>query len=335
MTTIIHTRPGKEHFDLFQELPQRLYSKEEQLFMSAKNLNEDLLKDCYVLLLDGEPVARAALYINPHLKFQDKTSCCIGNYESIDNVEIGSALLRYVISSAKIHGSEFIVGPMNGSTWDNYRFSDHHDQPLFFTESYHHLYYNQHFMAAGFGVIAHYYSNIAGPTLPTDSEIHKKDQELLANGVKIRPIDLENYDFEMGRIHQFNTFAFSHNFLYTPISQEAFIKKYAGMATVLNPDYTLMAEDADGNLIGYYFCVNDKFNGSEKSLIFKTLVRHPDSKWRGLGHVMGHQIYQKAISEGYKSFIHPFIYENGTSINLSRNFSGERFKTYVLYGKEI
>lgn len=37
----------------------------------------------------------------------------------------------------------------------------------------------------------------------------------------------------------------------------------------------------------------------------------------------------------YKSVVHAFMYEEGTSTTISQHFSGVIFKNYVLYGKEI
>jgi hypothetical protein len=335
MKTIISTRPEDPYFQLFENFPKTIYPATSNRLLIPEGINEDFLKSGYMLMEGSRVVARAALYENPDLKFNGKKSWCIGNYEAIDDASSGSELLRNIISVAKANGAEFVIGPMNGSTWDNYRFSTAQDQPDFFTEPAHHQYYNDHFQIAGFGVIARYHSNIANISAVSDPEITKRDLALADGGVVIRPINLAQYERELEKIHEFNSFAFSSNFLYTPIKMEAFIRKYSKSKTLLNPKFTLVAEDRNSNIIGYYLCLDDLFNKTQKSLIFKTLVRHPDPKWRGLGHVMGNRIYQKAFADGYESFIHPFIYDKGTSVNLSKDFSGRHLKNYVLYGKEI
>ena len=335
MNTIISTKPDEPNFQLFKNFPKSIYPVSGNRFLTSETINEDFLKSGYMLMQEGEVMARAALYDNPYLTFNGKKSWCIGNYEAVNDTTAGSDLLRNMLSVARANGAEYVIGPMNGSTWDNYRFGTEQNQPDFFTESVHHLYYNDHFLKAGFAVIAQYHSNISGIPPVFDPEIEKRDQALARAGVMIRPINLSQYELELEKIHEFNSFAFGQNFLYTPITKGAFIKKYLPVKTLLNPKYTLIAEDAEGAMIGYYLCMDDLFNQTQKSLIFKTLVRHPDQKWRGLGHVMGNRIYQKAILDGYETFIHPFIYNNGTSVNLSKDFSGRRLKNYVLYGKKI
>jgi hypothetical protein len=335
MMTILKTVPCDRHFQRFTDFPRSIYPPDSPYFKTPKTVNTTFLQSAYLLLDDEHIVARAALYMNPFLNFENKSTACIGNYEAIDDKLAATKLIAHITSDARSLGAEYLIGPMNGSTWDTYRFSTDHDSPNFFLEPYHHLYYNTHFLQAGFEAIAKYYSNIAKIETFPAGDILSRDAALVQQGVTFRPIDLENYVHEISRIHQFNTFAFSHNFLYTPINLEEFVKKYTAAKHILHPDYTLLAEDREGNLVGYYFCLHDHLNTKEKSLIFKTLVRHPAPEWQGLGHVMGNRIYQHAIGQGYRTFIHPFIFENGTSNNLSKNFLGTRYKKYVLYGKPI
>lgn len=335
MITIIETLPGKADFHLFQDFPKSIYPSDSLWFKIPETLNTGYLTACYMAEREGKILARAALYANPNLVFEDKKAFCLGNYEAVNDPEISFQLFSHIFEATKYAGAEFIIGPMNGSTWDNYRFGLSHDQPPFFSEPYHHLCYNEHFLKAGFSGIATYHSNIDKIKSFDERVVLAKDRELATAGVRIRNIDIARYEDEMSTIHDFNSFAFSRNFLYTPISKSAFIKKYSAARNILNPDYTLLAEDADGNLIGYYFCMDDFLDTKHKTLIFKTLVRHPDPKWQGLGHVIGNRIYQKALSNGYEIFIHPFIFEKGTSVNLSRNFSGTHYKSYILYGKDL
>ncbi|MCF0069473.1 hypothetical protein LZD49_03260 [Dyadobacter sp. CY261] len=335
MMHIIETGPGMPDFHLFTELPRAIYPADSLRFKSSEAISIEFLKGCYVLLDDSKPVARASVYDNPLLEYAGKHAFSVGHYECVERDEYAAQLLTQVTSTVQSWGGEYLIGPMNGSTWESYRFLSGHENPLFFTEPCHHLYYNTQFVNAGFEPIAHYYSNIDRGMEPAHPEIVARAEELTALGMTIRPIDLADFEAEIERIFEFNTLAFKTNFLYTPISKEAFVKKYAQTKAYINPDLTLLAEDAAGNLIGYFFCIHDFFNTVNKSLIVKTLARHPAPEWRGLGHVIGNVIYRKAVELGYTSAIHSFIYEHGTSKKLSTNFSGSNYRNYVLYGKPI
>jgi len=335
MITITETGPGRPDFHLFTALPRSIYPQDSLRFKVPDVVPTDFLKACY-LLKDGENVvARASIYDNPLLRYAGDHAFSVGNYECADRMEYAGALLAHIVFTVKSWGGRYLIGPMNGSTWEGYRFLADHDNPLFFTEPYHHLYYHNQFKQAGFEAVAHYYSNIDHGLEPDNPEILVRERELQARGVSIRPIDLSNFEAEIGRVYDFNLLAFKTNFLYTPIGREAFMKKYMQTKVYINPELTLLAEDHAGNLVGYFFCIPDFYNTKSKSLIVKTLARHPGAEWRGLGHVIGNVIYRKAAELGYTSAIHSFIYEQGTSTKLSRHFSGSHYRNYVLYGKYI
>jgi hypothetical protein len=335
MISVVCIPPGDPRFHLMKAVTQRVSGYLENQMLPGETFNSDFLVHGFVAMRDGQPVARAALYNNPSLEYNEKHAWCAGNYEAVDDPLAATTLLAHLAAFAKIHGARYLMGPMNGSTWDAYRFNTDDQLPPFFLEPRHPIYYNDHFLMADFAVIARYHSNIATAIPETDPALITREHALRGMGVSFREIDLNHYEDELKRIHAFNAIAFSSNFLYTPIDPEAFLKKYAGVSRVLNPRLTMLAEDRQSNLIGYYFCVDDLLNPGQKSLIFKTLVRHPAAEWRGLGHVMGNIIYRKALEMGYETFIHPFIYNQGTSVTLSRDFEGKHYRSYVLYGKEI
>lgn len=332
---IFHTKPGDDNFHLFESLPYEIYTVDNLRARLPENINNEFLESCYVLCVNGKPKARAALYTNPHLRYQDKKSFCIGNYESVEDISISNDLLQHIASRAKELGAEYIIGPMNGSTWDNYRFSSHHNHANFFLEPYHHLYYNRFFVDSGFMPIANYFSSRDKQLRFDIPEIVERGKQLHESGMRMRNINLEDFRSELQKMFEFNELAFQKNFLYTPVSWETFYKKYSESVKIINPEFVIIAEDEGKKIAGFFFCVDDLFNRNEKSLVIKSIARHPDKKWKGLGHVIGNEIIKRASKNGYQSIVHAFLSEQGTSVKISQNYLGEIYKNYTLYGKEI
>ncbi len=335
MTEIVELKPNDSNFNLFIDFPKEIYPADSIRFGIPETGNCEYLESCFVLLKSGKVQARAALYNNPHLHYQHKKAGCIGNYESVNDKDIAGALLLHISAEAKRGGAQFLIGPMNGSTWDPYRFSVHHNHPNFFLEPYHQLYYNEHLLDSGFDIIANYFSSIETDLKFINPAVLERENELKQTGVTFRNINLEEYETELEKIFYFNAVAFRSNFLYTPINKDEFIKKYKETKRLIDPEFVILAEDAEGNLIGYFFCINDFYNKKEKALIVKTVARHPDKKWSRTGHVMAKMICERALQNQYHSIIHSFMYQEGTSVAMSKNFSGNIFKNYVLYGKEL
>ena len=333
---ILEISPDSPDFHLFRKGPEGLYPPGSQQQMNAEKIPADYLAGCFILADHDKVVARASLYDNPYLRLPGgEHALTIGNYECVDHEDYAGKLLDFITSVAKSRGNKYLIGPMNGSTWEAYRFPTDNTHPPFFLEPQQPLYYNDHFLKAGFSVIGDYYSSIAVPFNEVSPAVIERSRVFREMGVTFRPIDLKRYTDELRRIHALSSIAFARNFLFTPISEAAFLEKYAGMVRLLHPQLTILAEDKDANLVGFYFCIDDLLDKERKTLIFKTLARDPSPQWRGLGSVMGNMIYGKAIALGYEAFIHALIYDNGTSRKLSDDFGGKQFKTYALYGKEI
>ncbi|MBI3510110.1 MAG: hypothetical protein HY064_05565 [Bacteroidetes bacterium] len=333
--TIVPTKPGDGNFNLFENFPKNIYPADSLHFKLPDPINTEYLESCYVLTEDGQCRARIALYNNPYLMYNGKKSFCIGNYESVNDAAVSETLLAYVAQEAKQLGAAYLIGPMNGSTWDNYRFSLHHNAPNFFLEPYQHLYYNRQFVDSGFEVIAKYFSSLEREMKADIPELIQREKQLVASGMKIRNINLADFKNELKKMFEFNELAFHTNFLYTPVSLGTFQKKYTEARKFINPEFVIIAEDEKSNIIGFFFCVEDFFNRTEKSLIVKSIARHPDKKWGGLGHIMANVILKRAMNAGYKSLVHAFMREEGTSVQLSRNTFGEVYKNYALYGKAL
>ena len=332
---VIKTYPGDAQFHLFEQLPMQLYPEAVVRQNGPDNLNLEFLEACYVVVERDQPKARAALYSNPHLTYQNWPAACVGNFECVEDDRIANRLFNAVAEGAKRIGAAYLIGPMNGSTWDNYRLSTHHDNAPFFMEPYHHLYYNDYFKRAGFFALSRYFSSIDTQLVHDQPAVLQRGVALENAGLTMRHIDLDDFDNELNKLYPFVSKAFRKNFLYTPISRKAFVEKYRKARPVIDPRFVLIAEDRHKNIVGFFFCVPDLFNTKEKSLIIKTIARCPGEQWRGLGHVMANHVYRLAVQQQITSIIHAFMKVQGTSTAISKNYSGKAYKNYVLYAKAI
>lgn len=335
MFEIVRTIPGDSNFSDFENFIKEVYPADSPAHQIAEGINYEYLEAGYLVKVSGHTYCRAALYHNPHLYYQNLKASSIGNFEAVDDAALSAELIKHIALQAKQSGAQYLIGPMNGSTWDNYRFSVEHNYPPFFLEPYHHLYYNKHFLGAGFKVIANYYSSIETDLGFNNPAVMQREAELRQAGVVIRDLDMAGFEQELEKVFAFNSLAFQSNLLYTPVTKADFMRKYAQTKRLVDPRMVLMAEDEHGNLIGYFFCIQDFYNQQRKTLIAKTVARHPDKKWSGMGHVLGNIICKRAVNDGYQAIIHAFMYNEGTSNTMSKNFAGNPYKNYVLMGMEL
>ena len=329
---IIQTKPGATDFRYFEALPKIIYPSNNIRHKQTEHINTTYLDSCYVLLMDDEPKARLCIYNNPELSYHGRVTACLGNYECVDEPLASEKILETAINKAKQSGFEFLIGPMNGSTWDQYRFSLHNDAPTFLLEPYHHVYYNHQFTQAGFEVIARYKSRIDRSMNCNMPEILKAEESFIASGLHFRRINMALFEHELDKLYPFISEAFRNNFLYTPIKRETFFAKYLEAAPLIHEQFFLIAEDDYGHIAGFIFSYPDLYNRDEPTLVIKTLAREASPKWKGLGYVLINKVMDAAKKSGYKSVIHAFMIDEGKSTANSNFFFGKNYKQYALYG---
>lgn len=326
--------PNELESQSFNEVLREVYPENIRRLKQHEKPVREHLSACYFAEANGKIIGRACLFRNADL-LEGKKAATIGHYEFTNNEVEAYAFLSFLEKEAKQAGCDFLIGPMNGSTWENYRFSLRNDSPNFLLEPFNHEYYNEQFRQAGFETVASYYSNKENSLVRDFEAVLEHETEFLAKGLRIRPIDTENYESELDKLYSFTARAFSDNYLYTPISEAYFKKKYREALPVIRPEFVLIGEEAGGTVVGFVFAYPDLLNKEEKSIVVKTLARDPDPKWKGLGEILGNRVLRAAAAEGFSSQVHAFMKDTNRSVKTSERFHGHRFKTYALYGKEI
>ncbi|TND08134.1 MAG: hypothetical protein FD123_2528 [Bacteroidetes bacterium] len=329
---IINCGPDSKCFDRFLQVPQTLY-KPELLKLQKLNdgLNRDYLLHCLVAIADNMPIGRCAIYRNPHLAPDGKTTLILGNYECQDDMEVASVLLQAAKNKAKEEGAEMLIGPMNGSTWDAYRFCTNLQNGLFFLEPFHHHWYISQWEQNGFTAFANYISTIDRSLVHDSQEVLAREKEMTAQGIRFRSISLEHYESELQHLFDFCKKTFGGNFLYSPVSREVFFEKYMAVKPFIVEDHVIIAEYPDRSIAGFGFSFPDHACSSEKRLVLKTLARDQQPATKGLGNVLGNMLTRLAKEKGYTSVIHALMHVDNRSTGLSGKYSGEPFKEYALY----
>lgn len=315
----------------FVNLIQVLYSDSE-LKMVPNNLNLPYFHTAFYIRNKG----RLILFNNPELNINGKKAMSIGFFECVNEQIIADSLITAAREEALKENASWIVGPMNGSTWETYRFSMNHESPNFFLEPYHHLYYNDLWKISGFDVLATYSSSMDKQmNLFNPGRFNDLHSRMKGNGVNIRKIDMQAFDEEIAKVYQFCIMAFAGNYLYTSISEIDFVKKYKQIKEVIDPDFILLAENPSNKIVAIFFAIPDIYNKLIPTLIVKTIARNPQREFAGITHIMGNQIIATAKQKGYQQMIHAFMHNHNESNIVSSKFSGEVFRNYALYAKQI
>lgn len=312
-----------------------LYPKDSPRHQIGFDPVDQHLKDRY-LVVDAadptkKPLGRYALYENPKLEYKDQKAASLGSYECIHDPEVSIALLDHARRTARQAGFHYLIGPMEGSTWNNYRFNLNTDLAPFFLEAMHQPYYPQQFQDYGFEVAARYFSSIVEDIKLDAQRMQDLEKYFAAKGLRVRPLDINRLEGELQQLADLCLRGFEANFLYTPITAEQFVKKYLGYKHFMDPNLIQIMEDASGKMRAFIFCVKDYLDPKGESLIIKTLVRDTNYSLSGIGRYLNLKAHQIALEQGYLKVIHALMFADNISLSTSKKNGGRPFKEYHLY----
>lgn len=288
---------------------------------------------CFLLYdAAGQACGRAAVTVNPGIEFEGKKTALIGWYECVEDSAAANALLEEATAHANRIGAEYLLGPMNGDTWHSYRIALPSPFPPFFLEPYNKPWYATQFLGAGFAPVASYHSS----NIPAGAEVgvEERTQRFAEEGITIRELDPERFDREVERIYAVSVEAFRPNPFYTPISLEETLAMYRPLQGIVEPAFAILAEDADGETVGFAFAVRNLYAPPGDSLVVKTAAVLPSQFGKGLGSLLIESIHARGRAHGYRTMIHALMYDGNPSARVLREES-ETVRRYELYGRNV
>lgn len=257
--------------------------------------------------------------------FANRRTAAIGEF-ACDDAARGGAALR--TAAERLHEAGFgaALGPMNGSTWAQYRFVVESDgRPPFLMEPHNPGHYPHAFEQAGFEVLGRYFSADRPASMPASASRGPQ-------GITLRALRLDDFEHELERLFELSLAAFAGNAFYTPITREQFFAIYRPMLPVIDPELVLLAEDHAGTLQGYLFGIANRAEGERpNSVILKTYA----SRLRGCGSMLANEFHARALAQGFERVIHALIHSDNLSAAHSRKLGGQIFRHYALWGRAL
>ena len=286
------------------------------------------------------PLARCSLWWSDVPAYPDHTLGLVGHYAAQDD-EAATLLLDAACRQLRAHGCTMAVGPIDGSTFRNYRFVtertvDGIERPPFFLEPDNPDSWPRQFVTGGFEPLATYVT--AFGALPAADPRMAELSERAANaGITVRPVDMNSFAEELGRIYEVVTESFRDNFLYAPIEREEFLAQYAPVQPYIRPELVLIAEQ-DASPVGFAFTLPDlaqqQRGQAVDTLIIKTVAVHPQVQGHGLGSLLAARVQTAAQAMGFRYVIHALMYETNVSRKISVRYA-EPIRRYALFAKDL
>jgi GNAT superfamily N-acetyltransferase len=208
---------------------------------------------------DGRVVGRiAAILDRNHNKFHQENAGFFGFFESINAPEVAAALLGAARKWVSGRGAVLLRGPVNPST--NYECGmlvDGFDSNPMVMMTYNPRYYPALMENVGLRKAKdlNAYVNTAA-AVELDKIGRVADRKLAKSGVTVRPINMRDFDGEVGRIWDIYNSAWKRNWGFVPMTREEFFLMGKEMKQILKPELVLLGE-ARGKPIGFALALPD------------------------------------------------------------------------------
>jgi GNAT superfamily N-acetyltransferase len=208
---------------------------------------------------DGRVVGRIAAILNRnHNKFHEENAGFFGFFESTNAPEVAAALLGSARKWVFDRGAVLLRGPVNPST--NYECGmliDGFDSNPMVMMTYNPRYYPALMENVGLRKakdLKAYVNTAAAVELEKIGRV--ADRKLAKNAVTVRPINMKDFDGEVGRIWDVYNSAWKRNWGFVPMTREEFSLMGKEMKQILKPELVLVGE-AGGKPIGFALALPD------------------------------------------------------------------------------
>lgn len=313
------------------------------LFSDTKNLSQISLatnQNAAFFIFEAEGLfARAGAYLYP-----DSKTGYIGWFESSNDQAICNQALTACVSFLKAAGAVKIIGPVNGSTFYNYRFNLSNDLPVFPGDPFQPSYYIHLWESFGFEKKETYISTYSDFPEKEMYGVAKARTLFSEMGLSFEQLTVELLQDIWKDFYDFLLLAFKGNQHFVPITFEEFNRLTKDFPLIHEEDYSYILFDQQRKPIGYITALIDVyrpiFEGhkvkdplfSGEKLVLKTIAVAPEWQNKQLGTLLSSAIFAKGKAKGYQKVIVALMWEGNISAKgAKKKFDAVPGIHYALY----
>jgi GNAT superfamily N-acetyltransferase len=309
----------------------------------------------FVARQNGRVVGRIAGIVDrTHNRVHEENAGFFGFYESVNDPAVAAALLVRARQWTSDRGARFLRGPVNPST--NYECGmlvEGFDSDPMVMMTYNPRYYPELMEKTGLRKakdLLAYLSHAQKIELKKIGRV--ADRVLATSGVRVRPINMKDFQADVERVWEVYCKAWSRNWGFIPMSREEFFAMGKEMKQILKPELVLLGEVGD-RVVGFALALPDVNyalkpaggsllpTGLLKILYYQRLIKSvrvlalgviEEYRTTGLAAAFYATLVRNARQLGYGDCEMSWILEDNTLMNRSIEVMGaKRYKTYRIY----
>jgi hypothetical protein len=295
------------------------------------------------VLLDDGPGARARVTaaLPTGLDVDGRRGGTLGLFAA-DSDEAARAVVDEAAAWLRDRGAEVALGPVNFSTWHDYRaVTGGYDNGFFLLEPPSGATDADRLRALGFTERAGY-ATLKIPHVDTRL-LRASRRRAERQGVRLHPLEDGEPGDVLDRIYAISSAIFASKPGFRPISRAAFDELYDGASALLVPGLSWVATSSDGAPLGFLFAYPDLLGlqRGERRTVLKTLALVPGAP-QCLGWALCHAHVHGALALDFTHGLYALMEKYEPLLAYSRRDDwmpdgarGEVFKTYALFERDL
>lgn len=233
--------------------------------------------------------ARVAAILNPRLTDERGAPIgLLGFFEAEDDQDAVTAVLDAGATWLRERGATIVRGPVNFSTWNDYRFATSAGEGWIRGEPYHPLRYLPMWERAGFATCATYGTYWLDPVAQMLAHFAPGVERAAQTRIHVRAITAG----DLPALHQLALAGFERAFSYSPIEPDEFLSLYTADAAAQASAMSFIAVQ-DGRPLGFIYAFIAELPRGPAGVI-KTIVVRPEAR--------GGAVYATLVSAAYRAF---------------------------------
>ena len=324
--------------------------------------------DYYIARRDGKAVGSIAAILNHrHNEVHEENIAHFGIFEVQNDPEAAAALLEAACDWARNRDTDKILGPANFSSsleWGT--LIEGFDSPPVILMTYNPPYYIDFIEAAGFTKAMDLYAwntdlfeRMKPGGLPEKlvRVVNKVPQRY---GLKIRTVDMKNWDAEVAIIKKIYNSAWEKNWGFVPLTTAEFDAIESELKPIIDPNIVFVVEK-DGEPVGFSLSLHDanqiihrlrpgttvigSYIAAGRMLMMKKQINRlrvfafgvlEEYRGKGVDALMYYETFKAARAHGYQWGEASWILENNEKMNAPiRAMDAELYKRYRVYEKSL
>jgi len=349
---------------LYKDSPHyvpHLVFERKQFFNPGKNPFFSHADVEYFLAIDdgGSCLGRISAHVDwKFVNFHKEKTGFFGFYDSVEDEEVTGVLLEAAENYLRKKEMEKVIGPMNFNTNDEVGIlREGFDSPPYIMMPYNYPYYGKLLERSGYVKekdLFAYYVEYPGYVPGGIDKVSRRAKRSLP--VTIRNIEMKHFERELDVVKRIYNSAWEKNWGFVPMDDKELEYLAENLKPVIDPSIVFFAM-LDDEEVGFFIAIPD-FNMILKELggkIFplgflkllfgkgkidriRVLVMGVVEKYRrgGIEAVMLEEIYRAGPLNGFAKGELSWILEDNWMMNkIISRLTGEPYKTYRVYGKEL